>query len=72
MSVLAHFADSSRTLRKGREVPLPDLRAAAKGIFARLISSAKQLHVQSVEHGFSVRPSGNFVSELPHALSNCV
>jgi hypothetical protein len=33
---------------------------------------AKQSSVQSVEHGFSVRPSGNFVSELPHASSNCV
>src|SRR5215831_12442233 len=27
---------------------------------------------QFVEHGFSVRPSGNFVFELPHASSNCV
>ena len=37
-----------------------------------ITSSAKQLDVQSVEHSFSVNPSGNFVFELPHASSNCV
>ena len=41
-------------------VPLPDLRAAAKRIFARS-PRRKQLHVQSGRHGFIVRPSGNFV-----------
>jgi hypothetical protein len=28
--------------------------------------------LQSVEHGSSVRPSGSFVSALPHAVSSCV
>ena len=59
------------------DFPLPPLRATF-GLNAPQQRASSLDHlvgkttgVQSVQHGFSVRPLGNFVFALPHASANC-
>jgi hypothetical protein len=47
-----------------------DVPAAARRIPHFAIAGSRIY--QPFEHGFSVRPSGNFAVALPHASSNCV